>query len=124
MSDKLGATLRNLRKNKGYTVREVSRYLISKGFKASEKTVYSWENGNSDPSPDALLSLCELYKVANVLDEFGYSQSVPNVTSYEFEYVQKIRMLDKYGHKAVMETIDREFNRCTEQKLRSEDSTA
>lgn len=124
MSDKLGATLRNLRKNKGYTVSEVSRYLISKGFKASEKTVYSWENGNSDPSPDALLSLCELYKVANVLDEFGYSQSVPNVTSYEFEYVQKIRMLDKYGHAAVMETIEREFNRCAEQNIKNESTTA
>lgn len=124
MSKKLGESLRRIRKEKKYSVEEISKYLIGKGYKASLKTIYSWELGNSEPSPEILLSLCELYKVNNILEEFGYQQVTPTVTSYEFDYVQKIRTLDKYGHAAVMETIDREFNRCAEQNMNRENSTA
>lgn len=51
----------------------MSDLLISKGFKASEKTIYSWESGNSQPSPDALLIMCKSYGITDVLGTFGYS---------------------------------------------------
>lgn len=53
-----------LKKNRIFakkTVAEVSEYLTAKGYKASEKTIYSWESGRSQPSPDALLDLCRYY---------------------------------------------------------------
>ena len=55
----------------------MSELLTSNGFKASEKTIYSWENGNSQPNPDALLVMCQAYGVKDVLGTFGYAPEKP-----------------------------------------------
>jgi len=62
-----GAKLRAARVTSNKTVPEVSAYLISLGAKASEKTIYSWESGRSQPGPDTLLDLCKFYGVSDVL---------------------------------------------------------
>jgi transcriptional regulator with XRE-family HTH domain len=72
----IGETLKKCRLEAGFSVKEISDFLISKGFKASEKTVYSWETGNSQPSPDALLVMCKYYGVNDVLETFGYKSSL------------------------------------------------
>lgn len=73
MKHKIGETLKKCRLDANKTVKEISDLLISQGFKASEKTIYSWETGNSQPSPDALLIMCKAYGVTDVLGTFGYS---------------------------------------------------
>lgn len=73
MRHKIGETLKKCRLEANRTVKEISDLLISQGFKASEKTIYSWETGNSQPSPDALLIMCKAYGVTDVLGTFGYS---------------------------------------------------
>lgn len=73
MKSSVGETLKKCRLEAKISVKEVSDILVSKGFKASEKTVYSWESGNSQPSPDALLIMCKLYGINDVLGTFGYS---------------------------------------------------
>ena len=70
-----------LKKNRIFakkTVAEVSEYLTAKGYKASEKTIYSWESGRSQPSPDALLDLCRFYGIDDVLHAFGYKFTESN----------------------------------------------
>ena len=49
MKSTVGETLRKCRIAAGKSVREMSELLTANGFKASEKTIYSWENGNSQP---------------------------------------------------------------------------
>ena len=73
-SKEIGSILREIRTSRDMDVAHVSNVLISQGFKASVKTVYSWENGNSQPTPDALLALCTLYGISDVLSTFGYKK--------------------------------------------------
>jgi len=74
MNDKtIGTTLRNAREKVGIKVPQVSEYLINKNHKAAIKTIYSWEKDKSMPDIDAFLDMCELYKIDDILQEFGYS---------------------------------------------------
>lgn len=68
----VGATLRAARLKSKKTVQNASDILKSHGIKAEPKTLYSWESGNSQPAPDALLLLCELYGISDILSVFGY----------------------------------------------------
>ena len=89
LKSSIGETLKKCRLEAGISVKEISDLLISKGFKASEKTIYSWENGNSQPSPDALLIMCKSYGVNDVLGTFGYAniseQESPTTLAAHFD---------------------------------------
>ncbi len=74
MGQSIGETLKKCRIKAGKSVKEISDLLISKGFKASEKTIYSWEKNNSQPTPGALLIMCKAYGINDVLETFGYGQ--------------------------------------------------
>ena len=50
-----------------------------------EKTIYSWENGNSQPTPDALLVMCRAYGVEDVLGTFGYAPEKPTTIAAHFD---------------------------------------
>ena len=72
--DKLFAkNLKAIRVAANVSIAELSGYLTSLGYKASEKTIYSWESGNSQPTPSALLDLCRFCAVDDVLAAFGYN---------------------------------------------------
>lgn len=79
MPNDIGKTLKQCRNAAGISVKEISDLLSSKGFKASESTIYSWENDNSQPTPSALLAMCKAYGVTDVLGTFGYSNKVNEV---------------------------------------------
>lgn len=85
MKSSIGETLKKCRLDAGKSVKEISDLLISKGFKASEKTIYSWECGNSQPTPDALLIMCKAYGVSDVLGAFGYSSDPPSTIAAHFD---------------------------------------
>ena len=74
MKSSIGEILKKCRLESGKSVKDISDLLISKGFKASEKTIYSWESGNSQPTPDALLIMCKAYGISDVLSTFGYAE--------------------------------------------------
>ena len=78
-------TLRKCRIAAGKSVREMSELLTANGFKASEKTIYSWENGNSQPTPYALLVMCRAYGVEDVLGTFGYAPEKPTTIAAHFD---------------------------------------
>lgn len=75
--EKFSDSLKKARISAKKSVADVSKYLISCGYKASEKTIYSWESGRSQPTPDAFLEMCVFYNVENVLYSFGYESSLP-----------------------------------------------
>ena len=115
----IGATLKKLRTEAGLSVKEVSDILISKGFKAGESTIYSWENNNSQPTPGALLTMCKAYNVNDVLSTFGYGAAQKEELQFsakEIEMVKKHRSLDFYGSNAVNSVLEIEYVRCTEEK--------
>lgn len=73
----LGDKLRKARIESGLSVEDISKELMQRGIKASPKTIYSWENSNSQPTPDALLFMCSKYGIENPLVFFEYKQNPP-----------------------------------------------
>lgn len=94
MDDKeFSSKLKAVRISANKSVAEVSAYLTSLGRKASEKTIYSWEAGRSQPGPDVLLDLCEYYGVVDVLNAFGYKKEEPvGMTADELSENERIFM--------------------------------
>lgn len=86
MKSSIGEILKKCRLESGKSVKDISDLLISKGFKGSEKTIYSWESGNSQPTPDALLIMCKAYGISDVLSTFGYAEpSEPTTLAAHFD---------------------------------------
>lgn len=113
----IGATLKKYRNAAGMSVKEISDFLTQKGFKASESTIYSWENDNSQPTPGALLAMCKAYKIENVLQAFGFNGCNQEgnlcLDLHEMEHIKKYRKLDEYGKDLVTTVLDKEHTRCT-----------
>ena len=99
MPKNVGEVLKNARKQAEISVKDVSEFLTRKGFRASENTVYSWENNNSQPTPDALLLLCEYYGIKDVLYAFGYdgglTESEFTCNTTEQSLIEKYRFISK-----------------------------
>lgn len=118
MKSSIGETLKKCRLNAGKSVKEISDLLISKGFKASEKTIYSWESGNSQPSPDAFLIMCKAYNLSDILRTFGYANnSAPNVkpaSADNYEFIKKYRELDAHGKDMVDTVLQKEYDHVIE----------
>lgn len=111
----IGKTLKYYRNAADISVKEISDILTQKGFKASESTIYSWENGNSQPTPGALLAMCKEYKIGNVLQAFGYDGhtvfETPGYTKRETDHIRKYRRLDAFGKEVVDVVTDKELER-------------
>ena len=50
----------------------MAKNLIIVESPAKSKTIYGWENGNSQPNADTLMTLCGYYHIENILETFGY----------------------------------------------------
>ena len=115
-----GSKLKENRVLSKKTVSEVSEYLTAKGYKASEKTIYSWESGRSQPTPDALLDLCRFYGIGDVLYAFGYKHAEsapekhksaePNEDTAE-SISRRYRALDSHGKQVVCAVMTEEERR-------------
>ena len=81
--NKIADGLKKGRITSGYSVKQVSEFLVNKGFKAGEKTIYSWESGTSQPTPDVFLTLCIHYGISDVLENFGYEELKQNSNTNE-----------------------------------------
>lgn len=74
-NDQIPKALREYRKLNHYSVKDVSLMLQEYDFDVAQKTIYGWEVGQSQPSADILLTLCEIYNIPNILSAFGYKSS-------------------------------------------------
>ncbi len=118
MPNDIGITLKDYRNAVKMSVKQISDILTSKGFKASESTIYSWENGNSQPTPGALLTMCKAYGINDVLTAFGYDghkeDGSPQLNIKEVDMVEKYRILDDHGKDIVDTLLEKEYSRCEE----------
>ncbi len=91
--------LRMLRKEKSFSVAEVSAYLTEHVRPVSEKTIYGWETGVSIPNSEILLTLCEMYDISDIRSAFNENCGKPEsegspmhfLTPPEWELVKKYR---------------------------------
>lgn len=59
----IGAALKTMRKNRGWTIHDVVVQLNDLyNIAVAEKTVYGWESDQAYPRTETLLLLCELYQ--------------------------------------------------------------
>lgn len=77
------ATLRRYRQLNNLSVSEVASYLSKEVKPISEKSVYSWEVGNSKPTSDMFMAVCELYHIQHVLETFGYHTDTTDIEYQE-----------------------------------------
>ena len=70
--EQLGHILKELRIQAEYSTSEVVKRLKAYGIDISEKTLYSYEIGNSSPKISVFFRLCEIYGVDNVSATFGF----------------------------------------------------
>jgi len=61
----IAKVLKRLRIQSGLTADQVGELLGKSG-----KTVNAWENNRGQPDAEALMMLCDIYKVQNILEEF------------------------------------------------------
>lgn len=66
--------LKEYRKRNHYSVKDVSIRLMEHDIDVAPKTIYGWESGQAQPTADTLLLLCEIYKIPDILNSFGYDQ--------------------------------------------------
>ncbi len=115
MDNKIGNILRNKRIEAGFSVKDISARLTARGYKASEKTIYSWENGNSQPTPDALLEMCDAYGIKNILESFGFNgykeDGTLQLNIKEQNIIEKYRLLDSVGQETIAYLLEREVAR-------------
>lgn len=115
MPHNIGETLKKYRNEAKMSVKQISELLTNKGFKASESTIYSWENENSQPTPGALLVMCKAYGIEDVLSAFGYDgykeDGSLQLTISEVDLIESYRSLDDYGRKTIDILLERELDR-------------
>lgn len=122
----IGNVLRESRLNSKMSVEQVSKILTEQGYKASLKTVYSWENGNSRPDIEILMKLCDIYGIKDILKTFGYDgykeDGSLQLNMREVDMVEKYRTLDQHGQETVSYILDREIARVKQIKQAANES--
>lgn len=71
----IAKVLREYRKLNHYSVEDVVQKLEEHHLPFATKTIYGWESGQTQPDADTLLVLCQVYKIDNILETFGYQQT-------------------------------------------------
>ena len=104
----IAKALKKYRTTNNLSVKEVTELLEQRGVKTSDKSVYAWECGRTQPDADTLLMLCSIYNVDNVLESFGYN-SLKNsdiiLTDFEYDIIRKYRE-SKDMQKAINKLLD------------------
>ena len=104
----IAKALKKYRTTNNLSVKEVTELLEQRGVKTSDKSVYAWECGRTQPDADTLLMLCSIYHVDNVLVSFGYNSSKNSdiiLTDFEYDIIRKYRE-SKDMQKAINKLLD------------------
>lgn len=73
----LAKILRQYRKQQNISVQDVVMRLKEENISVSPKTIYSWENGMTQPDIATVLVLCSIYQISNLQELLGSGNSVP-----------------------------------------------
>lgn len=103
----LGKRLRNARKMRGFTQKELARCIDAK-----HNSISNWENGQNMPDPVTIERLCKALNISpNYLllgdaMELAVEPTTDSLTSLEMSLIQKYRSLDNTGKGAVDSLVD------------------
>lgn len=86
--------IKNARKNKGYSVKEIVSKLQCFGVEISEKTLYGWESGHRQPDADMFVILCKIYDIRNI-DNLEQSEEIVPDDSYTLEVAEVVNAYNK-----------------------------
>lgn len=70
----ISVALKERRNELNMTTGEVIAELKQRGINISEKTLYGWENGVSNPNVKAFINLCLIYGITDVYNFLGYNE--------------------------------------------------
>lgn len=91
-NEMIAKVLKEARKQNALSVKDVVCQLETKSVNVAEKTVYGWENGQSQPNADTLLLLCEIYNIKDILGTFGYkTEPSIEITNFEKKLILNLR---------------------------------
>ena len=99
-NEKIGAVLRYYRKQNNLSVSDVAKLLESEDTIVAEKTIYGWENSQTQPDADNLLKLCKIYHIEDVLSSFEYlpasEEEQIRLTKFEENRIRNYREHPEY----------------------------
>lgn len=100
----IGAILRSLREQKGFTQKEVAEH-----FGRKQQIVGHWETGYSQPDAGTLFELCDFYG-ADISTAFGFanstSASAPLLNADEIFLLKNFRKLNAEGQEKALSNIE------------------
>lgn len=94
-SHSLGDKLKILRKQNGYSVKDVSKMLHDVNLPTNEKTIYKWEKNISTPDIKTFNALAMLYNVT-VSTFFEENSSLHSLNIAEYEFISSLRTNDDF----------------------------
>lgn len=108
----VGSRLKERREAVGITQEELAKLLgVSKG------AIGNYETGISYPKIENMTKLFDLLKTdANYIFQDDLTVEENHFSEEEKRIVSKIRSLDKYGKKSVIDLLENEYDRCQSQK--------
>lgn len=97
----IGDNIKRIREQHNLTQQQLANLL-----NVSDKTISSWEINRTEPKYEILDKLSAVFNVPKIEIIGGILQNVE-----ETEIIEKYRLLDEYGKKAVKRTLDGEYER-------------
>ena len=70
MNYMIGEVISNHRKNKRLSQIELAEMLAAKGINVTNAAISAWEKGNSTPTAESLLAVCEILEISDIYTEF------------------------------------------------------
>lgn len=98
VADNFAETIRRDRQQRGLTVKAVCNYVG-----VTQKALYNWETGRTQPNLDTIALLSKLYGVS-IAHFFGEVKEDPYYTSDEIQLINVYRMLTQEGKDLLMRT--------------------
>lgn len=117
----LGQKIKDARKSAGLTQAEFAALISNDEYKIGNTTVSNWEKDINKPDIEIISVIC--YKL-NISASYFIEPKIPKndenygkndnfkIDSNEIQHIQKYRILDEYGKKAIDALLKIEYERC------------
>lgn len=114
--------IKEARENAGYSQKELAKIIG-----VAQNTLHGYESGKHDPKSDLLIEIAKACHVTtdfllgherkNDFEETKNSKNLSKEAQARIEnHIEKYRLLDQYGKKAVDSVLDVEWRRCKEEE--------
>lgn len=102
---KISCILKDRRNALKLTPQDVIAALKERGIDIKEKALYAYENGDNSPKVNTFIALCDIYKISDVMKEFGYSKQSCAVPLATKDNEWSIDMYDDFFNGSLLEKL-------------------